>query len=810
MGLGIWMGELVHAARRLKSSPGFAVTIVGMLGLAIGAMAALFCVVNTVLLKPLPFANTDRLVYIAATAPGSEMPPEFQVAPEFYLQYREQSKLLEDVAIYWGGTSTLRTGDRVERIRMGFPTNSLFSTLGVQPILGRLPVKEDDTGVAVLSYALWTSWFGRDPAVVGRVIEASGKKRTVVGVMGPQFHFPTDDTMLWLPATVYLKDITNPGGDFDGSMVARMVPGATIESVEKELTTLASRLPERFGGPPSYARLIEQHRAVVRGLANEMLGSAARSLWTLFAAATIVLLIACANVTNLLLVRVDGRHREMAMRRALGATRGELMRTQAAELFVVALSAGLLAIVLAAIALPAFLRAVPDGIPRLDQVGLDTTTVMFTLAVAIMSALMCGIIPALRGSAPNLARLREGGRGMTRQRHWLRDGLVVAQTALALVLLIGSGLLVRSAYALWHTDSGYDTADVFTFQFAPDRPQLQDANSYARFHLEFLDRVAALPGVQSVGIVENVPLNEGTTNTRIRTETSNSDGGEGVSLKQNYTAGDYFKTMQIAMLDGRAFTPDDHGNARGNVIVSRTAAERLWPGQNAVGQRIQREDQTAWETVVGVVNDVMQDGFRDKAEAVVYFPMVDTSADGGRTVSSPAYVIKTTRAETITPEVRALVREVAPEAPMYRIFTLAGLAKDSMAELSFTLLTLGITAALSLLLGTIGLYGVLSYIVGERTREIGVRMALGAKAAQVRRMVVAHGARVVGMGVAVGIVAALLFTRTLGSLLFGVQPVDALTYAIMSIAMIGIGLLASYLPARHASNLDPVESLRKE
>ena len=810
MGLGIWTDELVHATRRLSNAPGFTVTIIGMLGLAIGAMAALFCVVNTVLLKPLPFANTDRLVYIAATAPGSEMPPEFPVAPEFYLQYREQSKLLEDVAIYWGGTSTLRTNDRVERIRMGFPTNSLFSTLGVQPLIGRLPVKEDDTGVALLSYALWTSWFGRDPSVIGRVIEASGKKRTVVGVMGPQFHFPTAETMLWLPATVNLKDITPPGGDFDGSMVARIVPGATINSVEKELTTLASRLPERFGGPPRYARLIEQHRAVVRELSDEMLGSAARSLWTLFAAATIVLLIACANVTNLLLVRVDGRHREMAMRRALGATRLELMRTQAAELFVVALSAGVLAIVLAAIALPGFLRAVPNGIPRIDQVGLDTITVVFTVGVAITSALLCGIMPALRGSTPKLAGLREGGRGMTRQRHWLRDGLVVAQTALALVLLIGSGLLVRSAYALWHTDPGYNTADVFTFQFAPDRPQLKDANSYARFHLEFLERLAALPGVQSVGIVENLPLNEETASTRIRTEASNADAGEGVSLKQNYTAGDYFRSMQITMLDGRAFTPGDHGNTRGNVIVSRSAAERLWPGQNAVGQRIQREGEAAWETVVGVVNDVMQDGFRDQPEADVYFPLADTTADGGRTISSPAYVIKTTRAETIAPEVRALVREIAPEAPMYRVFTLAGLAKDSMAQLSFALLSVGISAALSLLLGAIGLYGVLSYVVGQRTREIGVRMALGAKAVQVRRMVVAHGARVVGMGVTIGIVAALLFTRTLGSLLFGVQPVDATTFAIMSIAMIGIGLLASYLPARHASNLDPVESLRKE
>ncbi len=806
---GLWIGELLHALRRLKGAPGFSITIVGMLGLAIGAMAGLFCVVNTVLLKPLPFNDPDRLVYIAATAPGSEMPGEFGVAPEFYLQYHEQSKLLEDVALYYSGTSTLRTKDRVERIRMGFPTNSLYSTLGVQPALGRLPVNEDETLVVVLSDSLWNSWFGRDPSVIGRTIHASGEDRTIIGVMAPEFRFPSDDTMLWIPSRIEPKDIEK-GGYFGWDMVGRLAPKATAAGLSRELNTLARRLPDRFAGSPSYARTIAQLQTVVRPLEDQLLGAASRPLWILLAAAAIVLLIACANVANLLLVRVDGRHREMAMRRALGATRGELMRTQVAELFVIALSAGIVAIALAAISLPAFLRAVPSGIPRIDLVSLDGPTVMFTLAIAIVAALLCGFLPALRGSKPNLARLRDGGRGMTRQRHWLRDGLVIAQTALALVLLIGSGLLMRSAYALWNTSPGYNTENIFTFQFAPDRPTLKNGNDYAQFDLAFLDRLTALPGVQSVGLVENVPLNEGTATMRVRTEASNSDGGEGTLLNFNYTAGDYFKTMQIAMLEGRPFNTDDHGSARGNVILSRSAAARLFPGQEAIGRTIQREGQTAKEVVVGVVDDVMQDGFRDTPQPAVYFPLADTSADGGRSISSPAYVIKTARAETIAPEVRALVREVAPEAPMYRAFTLSGLAKDSMAQLSFTVLTLGITAGLSLLLGAIGLYGVLSYIVNERAREIGVRMALGARATQVRRMVVARGARVVGIGVVIGIVAALMFTRVLGSLLFGVQPIDAMTFVLMSLAMFAVGLLASYLPARHASNLDPVEALRKE
>lgn len=809
MGISNALNGLFRAARTLASTPGFTITTVGMLALAIGAMAGLFSVVNTVLLNPLPFANQDRLVYVAGTAPGSDLPAEFGIAPEFFLQYHEQSRLLEDSAIYFSGTSTLRTSDRVERIRMGFPSNTLYSTLGVSPILGRLPVDADENHVVLLSDSLWNSWFGRDPSVIGRTIHASGKDRTIVGVMGAHFRFPTDDTMLWVSTAFGPKDIEKPG-DFGGHFVGRMVPGATRESVAEELTALARRLPERFGGTAAYARIIEQHRAVVRPLVDELLGGVSRPLWVLLGAAAIVLLIACANVANLMLVRIEGRHREMAMRRALGASRMDLIGSQMAELAVIAALAGLVAIALAAMTLPLFLRAAPTGIPRLDQVTLNSTTLLFTLAVAITSAVICGFLPAMRGSAPNLSRLREGGRGMTRHRHWLRDGLVVGQTALALVLLIGSGLLLRSAYALWNTNPGYDTRDVFTFQFAPDRPTLKDAVSYAEFDLAFLDRLAALPGVQSVGLVENVPLNEGTGSMRMRTQEMGSDSEDGALLNFTYTAGDYFKTMGIGILAGRAFTTDDQRTSRGNVILSHSAAERLWPGQDPVGRRIQREGQSAWETVVGVVNDVLQDGIRDKPEAVAYFPLVDTSPDGGRAISSPAYVVKTSRAETIAPEVRALVRDLAPEAPMYRVYTMAGLARDSMAQLSFTLLTLAITAGLSLLLGAIGLYGVLSYIVAERTREIGVRMALGAQASQVRRMVVAQGARVVGTGVVVGIFAALLFTRALGSLLFGVQPIDATTFAAMSLAMLGVGLLASYLPARHASNLDPVESLRKE
>jgi predicted permease len=808
MQLGTWMADLKHAMRTLWRTPGFTVTAVGMLGLAIGALGGMFSVVNTVLLDRLPYADPDRLVDISASAPGSGLPADLGVAPEFFLQYKEQSRLLQDVAEYDNYTATMRAGDRVERVRMSQPTNSLYSTLGVVPLLGRLPNEQDEDGVVVISHALWTAWFGQDPSVIGRSYDIADKKRTIVGVMGRDFRFPRNDTMLWISSTMRAADIKTPG-QFGANLVGRMAPGASMPAVADELSALAARLPERFGGTPAYARLMAQHRAVVTSLEDRLLGNYSGPLWVLFAATCLVLLIACANVVNLFLVRIEGRHQEMAVRRAIGAARGRLMRLHMAEAVVVAALAAVAAVVLAALLLPIFLRVAPPLIPRLDRAGFGIAALLFTAFAAAVSAFICGGLPALRGSSPDLTRLREGGRGSTRQHHWLRHGLVAGQTALALALLIGSGLLMRSAYELRKVDPGYDTRDVLTFQIAPERPELNDALTFARFNLAFLDRLAALPGVQTVGLVENVPLNEDTSTMRVRTEQMSADS-EGLLIHRNYTAGDYFKAMGIDVLAGRTFSADDHGVARGNVIVSKSAAALLWPGRDPIGQRLQRPGQTAWEMVVGVVNDVMQDDLRTPAEAAVYFPMADTTADGGRVVSSPAYVVKTARAETIAPEVRALVHEVAPEAPMYRVYTMAYLIEDSMTQLSFTLLTLGIASLLALILGAVGLYAVLSYVVDERTREIGVRMALGARAAQVRAMVVGQGVRVVAIGVVTGVLVALAGTRVLSSLLFGVNPNDVATFIAMPLVMLLIGLIASYLPARRASNLDPMVSLRRD
>jgi predicted permease len=510
------------------------------------------------------------------------------------------------------------------------------------------------------------------------------------------------------------------------------------------------------------------------------------------------------------MVRAESRTRDLAIRRAIGASRAQLVRLQMAEAFVVALAAGALAILLSRLTLPLFINAAPEGIPRLPFAGVDLPTLAAAFGLVVFTALTCGMVPAVRASSPNLTRLREGGRGSTRRSRWGRDVLVAGQTALALVLLIGSALLVQSFMKLRNVKPGYDIKDLYTFQYAPDQPQLRDGPSLGQLHLTFMDRLRALPGVSGVGIVNNIPLDEGTPATRVRTPETTS--GDGELLNINFTGGDYFRVMGIRLLQGRAFTNEEAVRPNNSAIISRSAADKLWPGQNPLGRSIRPQfggQDTLSFTVVGVVNDVKQRDWRQAGQAIVYFPLTGPSARAWG-MGSPAYVVKSTRAENLKRDVRELVHQIAPEAPVYREFTMEFLARRSMLQLSFTMLTLGVVSGLALLLGAIGLYGVLSYVVAERTREIGVRMALGATAAAVRRMVVAQGARVVFVGVIIGIVVAYQSTKLLGALLFDVKPVDGLVFGAMSIMMLAIGVLASYMPARRASSVNPIESLRSD
>jgi putative ABC transport system permease protein len=420
------------------------------------------------------------------------------------------------------------------------------------------------------------------------------------------------------------------------------------------------------------------------------------------------------------------------------------------------------------------------------------------------------VVPAIRASAPDLIGLREGGRGSTGRRQWGRDLLVVGQTGLALVLLIGSALLVQSFQRLRNVDPGYDIEGIYTFQYAPEQPHLVDGPSFGQLHLTMMDRLRELPGVSVVGVVNNIPLDEGTGSVRVLTEGSSDDDAALVNL--NVAGGDYFSAMGIAVLQGRVFTTDEAVTPNSSVIASRSAVEKLWPGQNPLGRvlrpRLGGQDTLAF-TVVGVVQDVKQNEWREAGQAVLYLPLTGPAADTW-SMGSPAYVVKSTRAESLTNEVRTLVREVAPEAPVYREYTMEFLARRSMIQLSFTMLTLGVVSALALTLGAVGLYGVLSYVVAQRTREIGVRMALGATAGAVRRQVVSQGTTVVLIGVLIGVGVALASTRFLAALLYDVEAVDPLVFAAMSLVMLSMGVLASYMPARRASSVDPIEALRSD
>jgi putative ABC transport system permease protein len=810
----VWLDDTLrdmrHALRALVRSRGFLATSVVTLGVAIGAVAGMFAVVSKVLLEPLPYPNPDRLIALLGTAPGSDLPERFDLGNDFYVHFKEHSKLLDGIFSFAAGTSTFRAGERVERIGMAWPTNDIYATLGVRPQLGRLPRAEDGDDAVVISDRLWSTWFGRDSSVLGKWYFVSDSLKQVIGVMPPEFAFPAEETMLWVSGEVRASDVRP--GDFSPPVVGRVKEGVTTEQLAAELKQLAAQLPARFGGTAAYAKIIGQYRPVLLPMLDVMVGPAVRtSLLILLGAVAVVLLVACANVANLFLVRAETRRRDITVRRAIGASSGQLVRYQLAESFVVALMAGLLAVVLSIVTLPMLLHAAPDRIPRLSEVHLDLPTIGAAFLLVVLVALMCGVAPAMRAASADLSGLRESGRGSVGGRHWGRDVLVVVQTALALVLLIGSALLVQSFRRLSHVDPGYDIRNIYTFQFAPDQPNLRDGPSLGHMHLNMMDRLRALPGVSAVGVVNNIPLDESTPDVRVYTDGMSSDAA-GHLLDLNFTGGDYFRAIGITLLQGRAFTNQETTAPNTSVIISRSAAETLWPRQNPLGQRLRPrfggQDTIAF-TVVGVVNDVKQDDWRDPGEAVLYFPLTGPSADAWG-MGSPAYVVKSPRARGLTNEVRRLVREIAPEAPVYREYTMESLAERSMLQLSFTMLTLGVLSVLALVLGAVGLYGVLSYVVAQRTREIGVRMALGATAGVVRRQVVSQGTLVVLTGAAIGVVAALLTTRLLANLLYGVKPVDAVTFAATSALMIVMGILASYVPAHRASSVDPMQALRSD
>jgi predicted permease len=804
--------DCVHALRRLARAPGFTAVTVLTLALAIGANTAIFSVVDAVLINPLALPDAGRLVSIRVSAPGSELQGTYGVGPEFFVHYRDRADTLANVGLYRTAQSTFRTPDRVDRLFMAQVTSSLFPTLGVKPVAGRLPTADDDqrrAPIMLISHSLWQTWFNGDSNVIGKSFEAANAQRTVIGVMGPDFRFPDGRFSVWIHGAFDETRITP--GQFAFNLIGRMKPGVTVDELRGQLDVVARELPARFGGSPGYARIIEKHKAVVRQQEDLLVGNVAGPIWILLGTVGVVLLIACANVANLFSVRTESRRRDLAVRLAIGASRGRLIRSQMAEAVMLAALGGIGGVAIAWTGVPLLVRLAPENLPNLDLVAVNPTVLAFTAGVTVLAAVGFGLAPAVRFSRPQATGdLRQTAGTPAPRRRAVHHALVVVQTALALVLLVGAGLLARSFAALNLVDPGFTTKDVFTFQVAPARESgLNDGPSFARFHRGLMDRIAAIPGVSSVGVVQELPLDEGAGTARFATaEADASDNGRPMTF--THAGGDYFPTMGISLVRGRLLDETDHAGSE-HALVSQLAAERLWPGQDPIGRRFRFATQTnwTWMTVVGLVEDVRLASYRQTAgNPMVYLPMVGPTPQSWA-VGSPAYVVRTTRSGAMETEIRALMHDYAPGAPVYRVFTMERLADRSMAQLSFTMVTIAVAAILSLVLGAIGLYGVLSYVVSQRTREIAVRMALGAYAPSLRRMVMLQAGRVTLIGVVTGLAAAWGLTRVLGTLLFNVQPLDAATFLGTAAVMLAVGLLAGYLPARRASSVDPLQALRE-
>jgi putative ABC transport system permease protein len=806
-----WVRDFRHSARSLARTPGFTLTIVVTLALAIGANASIFSVVKAVLLEPLPFPDADRLVHIGGTAPGTDQPDEFGVPDELYFAYRESVPGIEDAGIYGVGSSTTRAEGQVDQLFVTQATPSFFTTLGALPLRGRLPAETDDGRVVVLSYWLWQDWFNSDEKVIGRSYSFAGQNREVIGIMGPDFRFPDERVAFWVPLAIRAAQVT-PGG-FGPRMVARMKPGTDRAALVAQLEPIARQVQQRRGGPAPYVRIMEHHRPVVKPLREQLVGRISTALWILLGTVAIVFLVACVNVANLFTVRAENRRVELSVRRALGAGRGDLVRPQVAEAILLAAAGGAIGAVIAWAAVPLLVRAAPDAvaggfagapIPGLAAAHLDRMALLSTAGISVLAACAFGVLPAFRLSGARLGGLQQAGRGIVGRRSLARDALVAVQTASALVLLVGAALLMRSVWQLGRVDAGYDTKGIFTFQVAAGGPDLNDRASVSRFQYVFMDRLKALPGVESVGFISTLPLDEGAGRVNVTTPRIQAGGAEAPLVRNAAAGGAYFQTMGIALRRGRYFERVEEELGTRNVIISEAAARLLFPDEEPIGQKVRPATGSGdnWFTVIGVVEDVLVDDLRGTSpDPMVYLPGASTS---------PAYVMRSARADRLAPEVRAIIRELIPNSPMYRIFTMEGLAAKAMASLSFTMAMVSIAAVLALVLGAVGLYAVLSYGVAQRTQEIGVRMALGAEARTVRRMFVWQGTRVALLGVAVGALAAVALTRYIETLLFGVGRLDAAAFAGMSTVMLLVAVLASYLPARRASRVDPLVALRSE
>ncbi len=813
------MNDLRYALRSLLRRPGFTAIAVVTLGLGIGASTAVFTLVDGVLLQALPFEDSSELLSIRHQGRGGQ--DQLPMSPGLYVLYRNQATTLDGIGLYTRTAANIVADGQPERIEGQAVTPSFFEVLGSLPALGRTFSEAegapDGADVVMLSDGLWRSRYGSDPTIVGQRIEISGRTREVVGIMPPDFGIPDQSARFWLPLVI--DEAQAPLASFFALGVARAADGRSLDAVRRELSGLTSRLEELFPGDESAFLSDVGLEAQTTTLKEDLVGPVQTTLWVLLGTVGFVLLIACANVANLLLVRAEGRQREMALRVAVGAGRLQVLRSFMGESLVLGVLGGALGVGLAGLSIKVTTAFIPSDLPRMNEIGMDVRVLAFAALLVLGSVIFFGLFPMLKHGADDLAvQLRDGGgaRGATggKQRHRLRSGLVVTQVALALVLLVGSGLMFRSFQALRAVNPGFDPAGTLTARITVPGGEIEGALETDEFFQQLQDRLAEQPGVIHVGLVNALPLSEaGVSFSSIEVEDHPRGPQDLPVFAALPQAGPgYMEAMNIRLLEGRTFERGDGGMGTRAVVASRSFAEEWWPQTSALGRRLRfgatNED---WYQIVGVVENVRQDGLEQPIQPAVYFPTL-TEADGQLQPSRVQDVVIRTTGDPLDfiPVLRRELNIVNPRIPMANARLVQSVFNRATAQTSFTMTVLGAASGIALILGLVGIYGVISYVVSQRTREIGVRMALGANASSVRRMVVGQGMTLAAIGVGVGLAVAVLASRVMGSLLFGVSATDPVTYLTVAVALVAVAIVASWIPALRAAGVDPSRALRAD
>jgi predicted permease len=816
------MQDLRYALRTARGSAALTLVIVASLGIGIGANTAIFSVVNALLLKPLPYPDPDRLVVLWLRSPGINIPQDWP-SPGQYIDIQTANRSFEEMSISQGRSGTLLGQDQPERVEALRTSSSLFHLLGARPLYGRLLLAEDDTPgkppVVILSHGFWTRLFNADPNVIGRSITLNGLVAgtgadknlfTVVGVLRPEFLL--NDEVMPTVASIRRMDVFLPlplgadavtrRGDENYNLMARLKPGVTMGQAQADISVIAANIREKDKRDRTFT-------ISVVPLLEQVVGNVRRAVLVLLGAVALVLLIACVNVANLLLTRASGRQKEVAIRTALGAGWSRLVRQLLTESVLLGLMGGTAGLCIANVSLYVVRTVNPGNIPRLDVIGLDGSVLAFTFAMSILTGIVFGLAPAWRAVSVDLnTSLKSGGRttqgdgGFHSSRAHLRNLLVVAEVALSLMLLIGAGLLVRSFVRLQSVSPGFNPDNVISMRLGASGRQFQDRNLAVEFYRQVGDKIASVPGVKVRGAVSSLPFTSSVGWGSINVEGFTPQPGQELQVDQRAATPDYFRSMEIPVLKGRAFTEfDAMANAQRVAIVDEKFAQRFWPNEDPIGKHLWGDPKLPM-TIVGVVGTVKQYGLDIDGRIVFYRPSLGLlSYQVARTSSDPA---------TIAGEIVRAIHAVDPTIPVYDIRTMQDRMSDSLARQRFSMLMLGAFAVFALILSVVGVYGVMSHLVSRGTHDIGVRLALGAQRNSIVGMVIRRGMELTAAGLVLGLLGAAALTRVMASLLFGVSATDALTFAAVSAILAAIGVLASYLPARRATLVDPVIALREE